>query len=134
MPLKVQVIHERRLICVDAPGVVTDDDLLEYVHAYLGQGELRLYDELFDLTRSDLEDVTWGGLAAVAAAAAATDPDSEPTHIALLVSEASGMVILRMYETLRERQGGRRAVRLFYDRAKCLGWLRLPPDWVPDAG
>jgi hypothetical protein len=127
MPLDVRVDHERRLIFVDGVGAVTDQDLLTYVDEYLSEEELRTYDELFDLTDSDLLDLTYQGLASVASAAAATDPDAEPTRIAILVSETLGLGLSRMYQSLREVKGGRRQTRVFQDEAECHEWLGISP-------
>ena len=59
------------------------------------------FDELFDLSAADLLDLTYDGLASVAAAAAATDPEADPTKIAILVSEARGMGIIPLYQILQ---------------------------------
>ena len=126
MPLHVRVDPELKVIFVDGEGVVTDGDLLGYVQGYLGGEELRGHDELFDLTAADLLDLTYAGLASVAAAAAATDPEASPTRIAILISEAQGMVVSRLYQSLREAKGGRRQTRVFWDRTECREWLGLP--------
>lgn len=105
--------------------MVTDDDLLRYVQEYLTDDELKSFDELFDLSACDLLDLTYAGLAGVAQAAAATDPQAEPVKIAILVSEALGMGLSRMYQSLREAKGGRRHTRVFWDRDECLEWLGL---------
>lgn len=125
MPLRVRVDPELEIIFVDGEGVVTDDDLLGYVHEYLGGEELRGFDELFDLSAADLLDLTYTGLSSVAALAAATDPKADPTKIAILISEAQGMVVSRMYQSLRESKGGRRQTRVFWDRTECREWLGL---------
>jgi len=125
MPLRVRVDPELEIIFVDGEGVVTDDDLLGYVHEYLGGEELRGFDELFDLSAADLLDLTYTGLSSVAALAAATDPEADPTKIAILISEAQGMVVSRMYQSLRESKGGRRQTRVFWDRTECREWLEL---------
>ena len=134
MPLSVQVDPIRGLIFCKGQGIVTDEDLEDYVGEYLDRRGLRELDELFDLTEADLEDLTLPGLAKVAEAAAATDLEAVPTKIAILVSEATGMGFSRMYQVLREDQGGHRRIRLFGDRAECIEWLGLPPDWVPEKG
>ncbi|MFH1765131.1 MAG: hypothetical protein ABIF09_13165 [Gemmatimonadota bacterium] len=126
MPLHVRVDPDLRVIFVEGEGVVTDEDLLGYVQRYLGGEELRGYDELFDLSAADLHDLTYTGLASVAAAAAATDPEASPTRIAILISEAQGMVVSRLYQSLRESKGGRRQTRVFWDRTECREWLELP--------
>lgn len=64
----------------------------------------------------------------VAEAAAATDPATVPTKIAVLVSEASGMTLSRMHQVLREDQGGSQRIRLFWDRNECLDWLERAPQ------
>ena len=130
MPLEVQVHEERGLIWVDGVGVVTDEDLVEYVKAYLVESDLRKYDEVFDLSRADLLDVTYPGLSQVAAAAAPTDPEESPTRIGILVSEAVGMGVSRMYQSLREGKGGRRSLRVFWERGDLLTWMDLPTDWA----
>jgi hypothetical protein len=127
MPLHVRVDPELQIIFVDGRGVVTDEDLLGYVHEYLGGEELRGFDELIDLSAADLLDLTYSGLSSVAAAAAATDPEADPNKIALLVSETLGMGLSRMYQSLRESKGGRRQTRVFLDRAECREWLGLTP-------
>jgi len=125
MPLHVRIDPETRFIFVDGVGVVTDEDLLEYVHEYLGREEFQGYDELFDLSAADLHDLTYGGLSSVASAAAATDSEAAPTKIALLVSEEVGMKWSRLYQSLRESRGGRRQTRVFWDRTECREWLEL---------
>jgi len=125
MPLRVHVHRNRRLIVVEGEGVVTDDDLLRYVREFLGGEELRGYDELFDLSAADLIDLTYKGLASVAEAAAATDPEADPTKIAILVSETLGLGLSRMYQTLREAKGGRRHTRVFSDESECRDWLGI---------
>lgn len=125
MPLQVRIDRNRRIIFADGEDVVTDDDLLAYVRQYLHGSELAGYDELFDLTAADLHDLTYTGLATVAAAAAATDPEASPVKIALLVSEAQGMIVSRLYQSLRESKGGKRATRVFWDRTECREWLGL---------
>ena len=127
MPLRVQVDRDREIIFVDGQGVVTDDDLLSYVAEYLGGDGLQGFDELFDLSGADLVDLTYAGLASVAKAAAATDPDAEPTRIAILVSETLGLGLSRMYQSLRESKGGRRSTRVFQDRSECHEWLGIDP-------
>jgi hypothetical protein len=127
MPLHVRVDPELRIIFVDGEGVVTDEDLLGYVHEYLGGEELRAFDELIDLSAADLLDLTYTGLSSVAAAAAATDAEANPNKIALLVSETLGMGLSRMYQSLRESKGGRRQTRVFLDRTECREWLGLTP-------
>jgi hypothetical protein len=114
------------LVIADGRGLVTDQDLLGYIQEYLQEKGLSGYDEFFDLSQADLLDLTYTGLAQVAQAAAATDSTTVPTKIAILVSEASGMTLSRMYQVLREDQGGSRSIRLFWDRKKCLDWLELP--------
>ena len=126
MPLDVTVDSQRGLILAEGKGLVTDQDLLGYIREYLQEKDLSGYDEFFDLAEADLLDLTYTGLAQVAQAAAATDPTTIPTKIAILVSEASGMTLSRMYQVLREDQGGSRSIRLFWDRKKCLDWLGLP--------
>jgi len=126
MALHVQVDRNRKLISVTGEGVVTDHDLLEYVREFLLGADLSGYDELFDLSAADLVDLTYAGLAAVAEAAAATDPEAAPTKIAILVSEALAMGRSRMYQTLRESKGGRRATRVFWDEGECREWLGIP--------
>lgn len=131
MPLTVQVLPERSLIWVDGVGMVTDDDLVDYVLEYLVEKDLRHFDEVFDLSRADLLDLTYAGLAQVAAAAVPTDPEESPTKIAVLISEASGMGVSRLYQGLREGQGGRRALRVFWEKEDLLTWMGLPAGWVP---
>ena len=125
MPLHVRVDQVQNIIFVDGLGVVTDEDLLSYVKEYLDGDELRGFDEFFDLSHADLVDLTYAGLANVARAAAATDPEAEPTKIAILVGETLGLGLSRMYQTLRESKGGRRYTRVFQDRAECHEWLGL---------
>jgi len=125
MPLNVRVDHERRLIFAEGIGAVTDSDLLAYVEEYLSEQELMSYDELFDLTTADLLDLTYQGLGRVASAAAATDPEADPTKIAILVSETLQMGLSRMYQSLREVKGGRRHTRVFTDQAECNEWLGI---------
>ena len=127
MPLRVRVDQDLQIVFVDGEGVVTDEDLMEYVHEYLSSEVLRTYDELFDLSGADLHDLTYTGLSTVAAAAAATDPEAAPVKIALLVSEAQGMIVTRLYQSLRESKGGRRQTRVFWDESECREWLGLTP-------
>lgn len=126
MPLNVHVDAERRMISVAGEGVVTDQDLLDYVQKYLKDRDLSEYDEFFDLADADLWDLTSKGLTIVASAAAETDPHSTPTKIAILVSQAYGMGLSRMYQSFRENKGGVRETRIFWDREECLEWLDLP--------
>ncbi|MGD8360621.1 MAG: hypothetical protein PVJ04_04265 [Gemmatimonadota bacterium] len=133
MPLAVKVFGERELIWVEGEGVVTDHDLVTYVHEYLVEKNLRSWDEVFDLSSADLLDVTYAGLSEVAAAAVPTDPEESPTKIAILISEAVGIGVSRMYQTLREGKGGRRAMRIFWEREDLLAWMELPPGWIPGA-
>jgi hypothetical protein len=133
MPLTVNVLPERGLIWVEGEGVVTDHDLVTYVHEYLVEKDLRSWDEVFDLSSADLLDLTYAGLSEVAAAAAPTDPEESPTKIAILISEAVGIGISRMYQTLREGKGGRRAMRIFWEREDLLAWMELPSGWIPGA-
>jgi hypothetical protein len=133
MPLTVNVLPERGLIWVEGEGVVTDHDLVTYVHEYLVEKDLRSWDEVFDLSSADLLDVTYAGLSEVAAAAVPTDPEESPTKIAILISEAVGIGISRMYQALREGKGGRRAMRIFWEREDLLAWMELPPGWIPGA-
>ena len=125
MPLHVRIDPEIQFIFVEGVDVVTDEDLLGYVHEYLDKEEFRAYDELFDFSQADLHDITYPGLSSVAAAAAATDPEAAPTRIAILVSEEVGMKWSRMYQRLRETKGGRRQTRVFWDRTDCREWLGL---------
>lgn len=125
MPLQVEVNSEKKVILASGEGVVTDQDLLDYVDEYLGGGKLSGFDELFDLSAADVRDLTYSGLAAVAAAAAATDPDQGPIKIAILVSETRGMGVSRLYQSLRESKGGRRHTRVFWDPSECREWLGL---------
>lgn len=111
--------------------MVSDDDLESYVDEYLVQKGLREFGEVFDLSRSDLLDLTYVGLSRVAAAAAPTDPEDTPTQIAILVSESVGLGISRMYQTLRETKGGRRNLRIFRECHPLLEWMGLPCDWQP---
>ena len=126
MPLSVRIDNERKILFVDGVGAVDDEDLLQYVRDYLSEGDLRGYDELFDLSRADLHDLTYSGLAEVASAAAATDPDAGPIKIAILVSETLGMGLSRVYQSLREGKGGRRQTRVFQDPDECREWLGIP--------
>ncbi len=130
MPLQVRIDPGRTLLWVDGRGVVTDEDLASYVREFLVEKGLRSWDEVFDLSGADLLDITYLGLSKVAAAAAPTDPTETPTRIGILVSEALGMGISRLYQRLREEKGGRRAVRIFWDREDLLAWMDLPTDWV----
>ena len=132
MSLSVRVYPELRLIWVEGSGVVSDDDLENYVQEYLVHRGLRDYGEIFDLSRADLMDVTYLGLSRVASAAAPTDPEETPTQIAILVSETVSLGISRMYQTLRETKGGRRNLRIFRDRPHLLEWMKLPEDWAPE--
>jgi len=125
MPLEVRIDPERELIYAGGKGLVTDQDLLGYIREYLLEDALSGYDEFFDFSEADLLDLTYSGLAEVASAAAATDSETKPTKIAVLVSEASGMGLSRMYQVLREDKGGSRKIRLFWDREECLDWLGL---------
>jgi hypothetical protein len=133
MPLDVQVLPERGLIWVEGMGVVTDQDLVGYVQEYLVEKGLRSLDEVFDLSTADLLDITYAGLSQVASAAVPTDPEESPTKIAILISEAVGMGVSRMYQTLREGKGGRRAIRIFWEQEDLLAWMELPSGWVPGA-
>ncbi|MGD2122023.1 MAG: hypothetical protein PVJ76_09780 [Gemmatimonadota bacterium] len=125
MPLRVQIDAEKRVILASGQGVVTDQDLLDYVEEYLGGRELGGFNELFDLSEADVRDLTYAGLSAVAAAAAATDPAQGPVKIAILVSETRGMGVSRLYQSLRESKGGRRHTRVFWDPTECREWLGL---------
>jgi len=125
MPLHVTVDSDRRIIFLKGEGVVTDDELLSYVKEHLSQEELREYDELVDLSSADLLDITYSGLSNLAAAAAATDPEADPTKIAILISEAHGMGVSRLYQSLRESKGGRRQARVFWDAGECREWLGI---------
>ncbi len=129
MPLSVHVDQERNAILVRCWGILTTEEVHGYVAEYLDRRRLRHMDELFDLAKADLRDLTPMGLAKIAEAAVATDLDSVPTKIALLVSESSALGFSRMYQILREDKGGRRSARVFTDRAASLKWLGLPPDW-----
>ena len=128
MPLEVQVFPEKTLIWVEGKGVVTDDDLIEYVHEYLVEKGLKTWDEVFDLSAADLLDLTYSGLSQVAASAAPTDPEESPTKIAILVSETMGVGISRMYQSLREVKGGRRSLRVFWEREELLTWMEQSQD------
>jgi hypothetical protein len=119
------------LICAVGSGVVSDDDLIQYVEEYLVRRGLREFGEVFDLTEADLLDLTYIGLSQVAAAAAPTDPDHTPTQIAILVSEAVGLGVSRIYQTLRESRGGRRNLRIYRDLPSLRAWMGLPEDWTP---
>jgi hypothetical protein len=132
MPLEVRIIPERELLWVSGVEVVTDDDLISYVQEYLVERDLRSWDEVFDLSQADLQDVTYSGLSRVAAAAAPTDPEESPTKFAILISEVLGMGVSRMYQSLREGKGGRRALRIFWEEEDLLNWMDLPPDWTPE--
>jgi hypothetical protein len=112
-------------------GRVTDEDLEEYVRTYLAEGGLGHFDEVFDLSNADLLDLTYVGLSRVAEAAAATDPGSSPTRIALLVCEPLGVGLSRIYQSLRETKGGTRTARVFFRASDVLDWLGLPLDWTP---
>jgi hypothetical protein len=125
MPLRVEVDLENGVILAFGQGVVTDQDLLDYVQEYLGGRELSGFNELFDLSEADVRDLTYSGLSAVAAAAAATDPDQDPVKIAILVSETRGMGVSRLYQSIRESKGGRRHTRVFWDPTECREWLGL---------
>jgi hypothetical protein len=125
MPLEVRIDPERELIYAGGKGLVTDQDLLGYIREYLLEEDLSGYDEFFDFSEADLLDLTYTGLAEVASAAAATDSETKPTKIAVLVSEASGMGLSRMYQVLRGDKGGSRNIRLFWHREECLDWLSL---------
>ena len=127
MPLKVRVDPEKKVLYLDGSGVVTDDDLLEYVQEYLSKEEYSSFDEFLDLSRSDLFDLTYAGLSRLAEAAAATDSDATRTKIAILVSETLGKGLSRMYQSLREGKGGRRETRIFMDESECREWLGLLP-------
>ncbi len=127
MPLHVEVDAEKKVILASGEGVVTDQDLLDYVQEYLGGRELSGFNELFDLSGADVRDLTYSGLSAVAAAAAATDPAHRPVKIAILVSETRGMGVSRLYQSLRESKGGRRHTRVFWDPMECREWLGLDP-------
>jgi len=131
MPLEVRIFPECTLLWVEGRGRVTDDDLIEYVQDYLVRQGLRNWDEAFDLRGADLLDVTYTGLSEVAASAAPTDPEESPTKIGILISEAVGIGVSRMYQSLREGKGGRRSVRIFWELSELLAWLALPEDWVP---
>lgn len=128
MPLKVRIFPEHNMICAVGRAVVTDQDLLEYVREYLIEKGLRNHDEIFDLRSADLLDLTFDGLAGVAAAAAPTDPEESPTKIAILVSETVGLGVSRMYQMLREDQGGRRNLRIFREGQELLEWMDLPQE------
>ena len=128
MPVLVSVDPQRRLILVRGQGIVTDDDLLGFVREYLHDRDLNQYDELFDLSHADLFDLTYAGLASVADAAAASDERNPLTRIAILISEAQGAGLSRMYQTLREERGGHRETRVFWSRKECLDWLDLDPE------
>lgn len=132
MPLAVQVHPDMKLIWVKGIGVVSDDDLGEYVDEYLVRRGLRDYGEVFDLSHADLLDLTYLGLSRVAAAAAPTDPEDTPTRIAILVSEAVDVGISRMYQTLRETKGGRRNLRIFRDLPPLKAWMELPEELAPE--
>jgi hypothetical protein len=125
MPLNVRIEPDLQVVFVNGEGVVTDEDLLKYVQEYLAEGDFQGYDEFFDLSSADLRDLTYAGLSSVAAAAAATDPEAEPTKIGILVSETLAKGLSRMYQSLRESRGGRRHARVFMDRAECREWLGL---------
>jgi hypothetical protein len=134
MPLEVNISPERTLLWVVGKEAVTDEELIEYVQEYLVRRGLRSWDEVFDLSAADLLDVTYAGLSRVAAAAAPTDPEESPTKIGILISEAVGMGISRMYQSLREGKGGRRSVRVFWVREELMAWMGLPEGWAPLAG
>ena len=121
----MRIDHRRGVIFVQGEGIVTDQELLEYVREYLGNPEFSHFDELFDLTEADLHDVTYAGLSAVATAAAATDRSTPSIKIAILVSQVLGLGLSRMYQTLREVKGGQRLTRVFRDRSECMEWLGL---------
>ncbi len=131
MPLAVRVHPDLKLICAVGSGVVSDDDLIRYVEEYLVRRRLRDYGEVFDLTEADLLDLTYIGLSRVAAAAAPTDPDDTPTQISILVSEAVALGVSRMYQTIRENQGGRRNLRIYRELSPLRAWMGLPEDWTP---
>jgi len=127
VPLTVRIDADRELLLVEGTGSVTDADLLRYIEEYLSDDRFRSYDELFDLSQSDLLDLTYAGLSKVASQAAATDPTSAQPKIAILVSETLGIGLSRLYQSLREVKGGRRETRVFLDGTECREWLGLPP-------
>jgi len=130
MPLEVNIYPRQRLIWVTGHDLVTDDDLLDYVKTYLVEADMRTFDEVFDLQAADLLDVTFEGLSKVAATAAPTDPEESPTKIGILVSETMGVGISRMYQTLRSNKGGKRNLRIFWERLELLEWLERSHDDV----
>jgi len=132
MPLSVHVDSERNAILVRCWGILTVEEIRDYVGEYLDRKGLRHMDELFDMMEADLRDLTPSGLASIAEAAVATDLESVPTKIALLVSESTSLGFSRMYQILREDKGGHRATRLFTDREESLRWLGLPSNWAPE--
>lgn len=127
MPLNVQIDENQQVIFVRGEGIVTDQELLDYVREYLGDSRYNIYDELIDLTEADLQDLTYAGLSELASVAAATDPEAIPIKIAILISQSLGMGLSRIYTRLREFKGGRRQVRVFWDRDECMEWLGLIP-------
>ena len=133
MPLAVQAFPGEELVWGTGEGGVTGDELIDYVREYLVEKGLRSWDEVFDLSTADLLDVTYAGLSRVAESAVPTDPEESPTKIGILVSETVGVGVSRMYQSLREGKGGRRAVRVFWERSDLLAWLQLPDDWASPA-
>ncbi len=127
MSLNVQIDDKQQVIFVRGEGIVTDQELLDYVLEYLGDSHYGTYDEIIDLTEADLQDLTYAGLSELASAAAATDPEAIPIKIAILVSQSLGMGLSRIYMRLREFKGGRRKTRVFRDRDECMEWLGLIP-------
>ncbi len=127
MPLNVQIDENQQVIFVRGEGIVTDQELLDYVREYLGDSRYNIYDELIDLTEADLQDLTYAGLSELASVVAATDPEAIPIKIAILISQSLGMGLSRIYSRLREFKGGRRQTRVFWDRDECMEWLGLIP-------
>jgi hypothetical protein len=134
MAIKFRIDVVRRVVWMQADGILNDSDVFQYIEAVWSQPEVAGFHEFADLTGvTGIDLPSAARVRELAALSAAMEQDAPPARLAILAIENTVFGICKMYEARhRLEKTTVNEVAVFRSREAALTWLGLDGVTCPD--
>lgn len=124
MPMTYRIDPEANLLSVVSQGVITQDERMQTIQAWLKDPVYRPgLDTFFDLTGAE-STPDLAELREIVATIAERAPDIGPKKVAILTAKPITFGVARVFQALAEVEDTPLRVKVFNDRHAAWSWLR----------
>lgn len=126
MPIKNEIKHEQRCIYTMCSGLISAQDIDEYLARIWTDITLYGYNEFFDATRADWRNVDFDYLFEIAQQASKLTVIDNNTKLAWFVAGQSEKEKADFYVSAKSLiTSESRSIKAFFDRDEALRWLEI---------